>query len=262
MTVRQIHHTVDNGLAVITLDNPPLNVVSLQMTRTLDETLQAIAEDASVRALVLHGAGEKAFCAGSDISEFEQYMAPQAAIEKKLYAENEMYTRLARFPWPTIAAVHGVAYGGGLELAVCCDMIVADAEARFALPETKLGLFPGSGGTVRVTRRIGPARTKEMVMFGEPIDARRALDWGLVNWIADAGGSLALALELGRKLAQGPRSMRAAKQAIDMAFDLPEQDAIARMLPLIDQAFTTDDCREGVRAFQERRPAKFSAARK
>lgn len=260
MSAEQIRHRIEDGAAIVTLDNPPLNLVSVEMTRQLDELLQALAGNASVRALVLHGAGEKAFCAGSDIGEFERYMTPRAAVTEKMYAENVMYSRLARFPWPTVAYVQGVAFGGGLELAACCDLILADERARFALPEVRLGVFPASGGTVRITRRIGAGRMKQMVLLGDPIDAGTALSWGLINLTFPDGEGLEQAISMGKRLAKGPASMRLAKQAIDMAFDLPEEDAVARTLPLIDAAFVSDDCREGVDAFRQKRPPTFTGS--
>jgi len=248
---------IEDGLAIVTLNNPPLNLVTVEMTRRLDELLAELAADGSVRALLLHGAGEKAFCAGSDVGEFDRYMDPRASVKEKMYAENIMYNRLAGFPWPTVACVNGVAYGGGLELAACCDLIVAADSARFALPEVRLGVFPGSGGTVRVTRRIGPARSKQMIFLGDPIDARTAQEWGLINFVTSADGALSEATEIGRRLAKGPLSQRLAKQAIDMAFDMAEEDAVYRVLPLIDEAFTSEDCKEGVAAFREKRSPAF-----
>lgn len=257
MAQTPVHCEVAQGIAAIMLDNPPLNVLTVDMTARLDALLRELESDAGVKALVVHGAGERAFSAGSDIKEFDAYMAPNAAVERKLYTENAMYTRLARFPAPTIAAVTGIAFGGGLELAVCCDLIVAEANSRFALPEVKLGVFPGSGGTVRVTRRIGPARAKEMIYFGDPIDAATARDWGLINRVAETGKALRVAMDMARRLADGPESLRHAKQAIDMAFDMTEADAVSRGLPLIDASFSSSDCREGVDAFREKRPPKF-----
>lgn len=252
-----IHCTLSDGVATLTLDNPPLNVLTVGMTELLDRLLKELAVREDVRALVVTGAGRKAFCAGSDIGEFDRYMTPGAAVTGKLWPENAMYSRLAHFPRPTIAAVHGVAFGGGLELAVCCDLIVAEETARFALPETKLGLFPGSGGTVRVMRRIGSARAKQMIFFGDPIDATTALAWGLVDRVAPDGEALAGGEALARRLAAGPDSLRLAKRAIALAEDHPEADAIARMLPLIDEASCHPDCREGVSAFREKRPPCF-----
>src|SRR5437867_4760581 len=149
------------GVAVLTLNHPPLNLVTLELTRQLGARLDRLAADPAVRALVVTGAGERAFCAGSDVGEFPSVL--DDVVRLKLARENETYSKLDDFPRPTIAALNGLAYGGGLELAVCCDLLVAGADVRLALPEVKLGVFPGTGGTVRVPRRVGEGRAKELM---------------------------------------------------------------------------------------------------
>ena len=168
--------TVEAGVAVLTLDNPPLNLVTLELTRRLRAALDRLAADPAARVLVVTGAGPRAFCAGSDVSEFPSVQ--DDVVRKKLAPENEAYSRLDDFPKPTIAALNGLAYGGGLELAVCCDILIAGADVRLALPEVKLGVLPGSGGTVRVPRRIGEGRAKELMFTGDPIDAETARPGG------------------------------------------------------------------------------------
>jgi enoyl-CoA hydratase len=252
---------VDGGVAVVTLANPPLNLVTLELTRALDETLDRLSGNPEVRTLVVTGAGERAFSAGSDIKEFSEVMAPGVVVERKLRQENATYSKLDDFPKPTIAAVSGLAFGGGLELAVCCDLIVVDENARLALPEIKLGVIPGSGGTVRVARRIGEGRAKEMMFFGEPIDARTAHAWGLVNRIVPPGEVLSVAMHLAGILARRPgRALELCKQAIDLAFDVAEDDAIARTLELSDQVFASADAKEGVRAFFAKEEPRFRHA--
>ena len=224
---------VDDGVAVVTLNNPPLNVVTLELTRALERTLDRLAADPAARVLVMTGAGERAFCAGSDIKEFPALMASGSVVDRKMRKENETYSKLAGFPKPTIAAVAGLALGGGLELAVCCDLIVVEETARLALPEIKLGVFPGSGGTVRVTRRVGAGRAKEMMFFGEPIAAATALAWGLVDRVVPPGEALTTACRMAAELAQRPnRALQICKQAIGLAFDVSEDEAIRRTLPL------------------------------
>lgn len=248
-----------DGVALLTLNNPPLNLVTLELTRQLNATLDTLAAEPATRVLVVTGAGDRAFCAGSDISEFPEMMRPGVVLERKLVYENETYSKLDDFPKPTIAAVRGLALGGGLEMAVACDLIVVEEAARLALPEIKLGVFPGSGGTVRVTRRIGEGRAKELMFFGEPIDARMALAWGLVNAVVTPGQALAKALEMADVLAQRPnKALQLCKRAIDDSFDVSEDDAVKRSLALSDQAFSSDDCREGVRAFFAKEPPRFT----
>ena len=243
-----IHTRVEDGIAVLTLDNPPLNLVTLELTRRLRAALDRLAADPAARVLVVTGAGTRAFCAGSDVSEFAS--VADDVVRKKLAPENEAYSRLDDFPKPTIAALNGLAYGGGLELAVCCDLLVAGADVRLALPEVKLGVLPGSGGTVRVSRRIGEGRAKELMFTGDPIDAEAAHRWGLVNRVAPPGQALPAALELARTLAERPnRALQLIKEAVNLAHDTTEDEAVRRTLGLSATAFRTEDAQEGVRAF-------------
>jgi enoyl-CoA hydratase/carnithine racemase len=248
-----------DGVAVVTLNNPPLNLVTLELTRRLNETVATLAADPAARVLVLTGSGSKAFCAGSDIKEFPSMMDAGVVVPKKLALENEAYSRVDDFPKPTIAALNGLAFGGGLELAVCCDLIVAEAGQLVALPEIKLGVFPGSGGTVRVTRRIGEGRAKEMMFFGEPITVETALAWGLINRVVPRGAALATALEMARTLAAKPTvALQMCKQSADLAFDTSEEAAVRASLALSDKAFASADCKEGVRAFFAKQPPRFT----
>ena len=259
MSQQPILYDIRDGVATVTLNNPPLNLVTLDLTRLLSQVLDELARDHAVRVLVLTGAGDRAFCAGSDVSEFPRMMGAGEVVPKKLAKENETYSKVDDFPKPTIAAVSGLAYGGGLELAVCCDLIVVEAQAKLCLPEIKLGVFPGSGGTVRVTRRIGEGRAKEMMYFGDPIDAATALAWGLVNRVVPRGQSLRVAQQMAAVLAQRPnRALQLCKQAVDLSFDTTEDQAISRSLALSDQAFSTADCREGVRAFFAKETPRFT----
>ncbi len=256
-----VQYETCNGVATMTLNNPPLNLVTLDLTRQLSRMLDALAQDDNARVLVVTGAGDRAFCAGSDVTEFASMMGTGKVVPMKLARENETYSKLDDFPKPTIAAVSGLAYGGGLELAVCCDLIVVEEHTRLCLPEIKLGVFPGSGGTVRVPRRIGEGRAKEMMFFGEPIDAATALSWGLVNRVAARGRSLRTAQDMAALLAEGPnRALQLCKTAVDLSFDTTEDQAVARSLELSDRAFGLADCREGVRAFFAKEKPRFSHA--
>ena len=229
------------------------------MTRQLSAVLSDLEADPGIGALVLTGAGERAFCAGSEIREFPQLCADRAIVGKKLGPENDAYGQVAHFPKPTIAAIEGVALGGGLELASGCDLIIASENARLGLPEIRLGGFPGSGGTVRVTRRIGMGRAKELMLLGEIISAETALNWGLVNRVAQEGGAMAMAMELAQRLALAPaQAVYACKAALENSFDLPESQAVARSLDLSETLSQTHDFNEGVSAFIEKRAARFS----
>lgn len=251
---------ISEGVALVTLNNPPMNLVTLELTRQLSETLDRLEQDKSVRALVLSGANAaaRAFCAGSDVKEFPDYMTPGSVLEKKLVFENATYDKLDDFPKPTIAAVNGLAYGGGLELAVCCDIIFAADNARLALPEIKLGIFPGTGGTYRVPRRIGIGKSKIMMFAGAPIDAAKALEWGLVEQALPLEEVLPAAMSLARTIAAGPaESLQLCKRSIDESLKADRGQAIKQMLALIDGAFCGDECKEGVRAFLSKETPKF-----
>ena len=256
MASEPIRVSVSDGVAVLTLDNPPLNLVTLGLTRGLGATLGRLAGDADVRALVVTGAGTRAFCAGSDIHEFGA--VADDVVGKKLGAETAAFAALAAFPRPTIAALNGLAFGGGLELAVCCDLIIAAADVRVGLPEVKLGVFPGSGGTIRVPRRIGEARAKELMFTGEPISAETAQAWGLVNRVVPTGQALTAARTLAVSLAALPgRALTLMKRAVTIGLEHPEAEAERRTLALSAEVFRTDDSREGARAFLAKEPARF-----
>jgi enoyl-CoA hydratase len=254
-----IRCTVSDGVATIVLDNPPLNVVTRPLTLALGAALDALERDDTVRVVVVTGAGERAFCAGSDITEFAHDLAPGEIISGKLGRQNEIFSQLDDFPKPTIAAISGLAFGGGLEIAVCCDLIVVEERTRVALPEIKLGVFPGSAGTIRVTRRIGEARAKEMMFLGEPIDARTALDWGLVNRVVPNGGSLRAAQDLAAVLKTRPRNaLKLCKRIIDLSFELPQQEGIRRSMEASEEVFRSAEKVEGVQAFLTKRQPDFS----
>jgi enoyl-CoA hydratase len=250
---------VKDGVALLTLDNPPLNVVSLELRRQLDEALVRLESDPAVRVLVVTGAGKRAFCVGSDIKEFPDYIRDGNVIDKKMRGENQTYSRLDDFAKPTIAALNGAAMGGGLELAVCCDILIAEESTKLALPEVKLAVFPGSGGTVRVPRRIGEGRAKEMMFLGDPIDSRTALAWGLVNRVVPDGQAVDAALAMAREMATRPnRALQICKKAIDISLDLPEDESIERVYALTEEAFATNDAKEGFRAFFAKDKPKFT----
>ncbi|MET7844475.1 enoyl-CoA hydratase-related protein [Streptomyces sp. NPDC005356] len=261
MSGAHVHLETTGRVTTVVFDNPPLHVWNAAMTRGLAEALDAVEDDPSVGVVVLTGAGDRAFCAGSDIPEFAAMRAPGEAVAKKLRPQQELFARLATFPKPTIAALNGHTLGGGLEIAVCCDLIVAEEHIGIGSPEIKLGVFPGSGGTFRVARRVGAGRAKEMQLLGEPVDAATALAWGLVNRVAPSGRAHAIALELADVLLRRPpRSMALCKSVINAAHDLTEEELIEASLTASDEAFTSAESAEGVQAFLAKRAPDFWAA--
>jgi enoyl-CoA hydratase len=249
-------HLEPGTVAELTLDNPPLNLVSAQLTEQLRAALTAVAADPRIRVLLLTGAGERAFCAGSDIGEFTG-LAGRVA-EGKLLLEKLVYRQLANLPMPTIAAIGANALGGGLELALCCDLRVAAASARLGLPEARLAVMPGSGGTQRITRIVGPARAKELILTGRLIDAQRAAEIGLVNAAVPDGQALAVAREWAAEIAErGPLAVREAKRMIDIAFDRDLDAGLAEELDASERLFSSRDMEEGAAAFFEKRPPEY-----
>lgn len=248
---------VEQGtVTTIRLQNPPLNLVSRELTIALGQALDAIREDDSVRAVVLTGSGDRAFCAGSDVKEFPE-LAGRVG-EGKLIEENAVYDKLAALPMPTIAVIEGDALGGGLELALCCDLRVASTRARLGLPELRLGVMPGSGGTQRLPRLIGLARAKELILLGELLDADTALAFGLVNRVAPAGKAMEEALRLADVLAsRGPLAMREAKALLDSTLDVPLSEGQVAELEASERVFASDDMQEGASAFLEKRTPRF-----
>jgi enoyl-CoA hydratase len=170
-----------DGVGIVTLDNPPLNLITRQFTRDLDDTLAVIEANSDVRTVVVCGAGPRAFSAGSDIKEFPGLIDRGTVVEEKLSFENDAFDRLAGLPQPTIAAIRGLTLGGGAELALCCDYWIMSADARIGFPEIHLGAVPGSGGLSRLPRLIGVSRAMGLLLDGNPIGANRALEIGLVN---------------------------------------------------------------------------------
>lgn len=258
MTETYIACEVSGHIATITLQNPPLNLFKIEMTGQLDAVLETLRHDDSVRAVVLTGSG-KAFCAGSDIAEFEQFHLPGQVVERKLRRQNAVFQKLDAFPKPVVAAIHGLAFGGGLEIALCCDLIVAESDSRFALPEMRLGVFPSSGGPYRAVRRIGEGRTKQLIFLTESVDADTALQWGLIDRIAAKGESLEAGRALAAEMAKRPAlAFALCKPLIDEATRLSLPELIARSLEASDAVFTSADCQEGVRAFFAKETPDFN----
>jgi enoyl-CoA hydratase len=247
------------GIAKLTLNNPPLNLVTLEMTEQLMDALDELERDEAVRAVVVTGAGEKAYCAGSDVKEFADVR--DKVVEKKLARENEAFGRFESLSKPAIAAIEGLAYGGGCEICMACDMRVMAEGARVAFPEVKLGVVPGSGGLFRLPELVGPARAMQLMYLGDPIGAREAEEIGLVNEVVPDGEALPRALDVARSISRQPKEAVAAiKRGVKESLHSSREDSVRLTLELSDHLFKTEDCAEGIQAFFEKREPRFEGA--
>ncbi len=241
-------------VARLELVNPPLNLTTEAMFHELAAACATLedADPAEVRAVVVTGTGERAFSAGSDVKAFESGRGPDGPA--RLALEEETVSRLARLPMPTIAAIEGNALGGGLELALACDIRVASERARLGLPEVRLGVTPGAGGTQRLPRVVGAAIARELILTGRVLSAEEALAIGLVTRVVPAGQAITEAEAVGEEIAKrGPLAVREAKRLIDQAMDLSLDDGLAAELEASVRIFDTQDMLEGASAFLEKR---------
>jgi enoyl-CoA hydratase/carnithine racemase len=245
-------------VAHLTLANPPLNLVTRELLMELGEALAVLeaAAPGDVRAVVVTGEGGRAFSAGSNVGEFESQRGPNGRERHAL--ESGMADRLARLPMPTIAAIEGNALGGGLELALCCDIRVASEASRLGLPEVRLAVTPGAGGTQRLPRVVGVARAKELILTGRVLTAAEAERIGLVSRVVPQGQALAAADEIAAEIAaRGPVAVREAKRLIDLSTDADLATGLAAELDASDRVFATDDVGEGAEAFFAKREPQY-----
>ncbi|MCB1342388.1 MAG: enoyl-CoA hydratase/isomerase family protein [Pseudooceanicola sp.] len=244
------------GVTVLTLGNGRANAVTPDMADALAAQVAALGD---IGALVIRGAGAH-FCAGSDVGELARLHEAGQGAGPLLRRESAAFEAIAALDIPVIAAVEGLCLGGGLELALCCDLIVAGDTARFGLPEAQLGAFPALGAPLRLPRRIGTGRALEMMLDGTEIDAATARDWGLVNRTVPAARALPEAETWAIRLAQGPRAARRAlKRSLRAALALPEAEAIAAMLREAETLDRSPEITEGLRAFAARETPAFQA---
>jgi enoyl-CoA hydratase/carnithine racemase len=232
------------------------NTLSRAMVAGLREELRRVESRRALRCVVLTGAGEKAFCAGADLKE--RAGMSEGEVKAFLRTLRETLRAIENAAPVFVAALNGVALGGGLELALACDLRVAAPHAEMGLPEVGLGIIPGAGGTQRLPRAIGLARAKELILTGRRVGAAEALSLGLVSRVAPPGGLRAAALELAGQVARNaPLSLRQAKRAVDGGFGLPLDEALDLEHRLYQDCLGTRDRVEALRAFAEKRPPDF-----
>ncbi len=243
---------------IVTLNRPDrVNALSRELIEALGATFRRAAQDPAVRAVILTGAGEKAFCAGADLKERKEMSRDDVRAVVRLYRSE--FGVIDSSPKPVVAALNGIALGGGLELALMCDLRVAAAHVTLGLPETSLGIIPGAGGTQKLPRIVGEARAKEMILLGRRLTAEESLAWGLVNRVAPAGTSVVdAALELVAPILGGaPIAQAAALSAIDAGLDVDLATGMQLEILAYERTLVSHDRDEALVAFAEKRAPRY-----
>ncbi len=243
------------AVALLTIDRPEvLNALDAETLRELVGALEALDADDSCRCVVITGAGERAFAAGADIREMAE-ATPVSLTTANTFAR---WDRIRRVRKPIVAAVRGFALGGGCELAMACDIIIAAEDAVFGQPEIRLGVIPGAGGTQRLTRALGKSKAMEMILTGRRLPAHEAEARGLVSRVVPAGETLPTALALAGEIAAAPPlAVIAAKEAVNRAFELSLEAGLEAERRNFFLLFSSEDQKEGMRAFLEKRPPEW-----
>ncbi|PFH87750.1 enoyl-CoA hydratase [Bacillus sp. AFS088145] len=244
-------------IAIVTIDNPPMNALSAAMKEALREVFSDLNANNEVNLIILIGAGKKSFMAGADIKELPQRIGNPNIIPQTMKT-HEIFNFIDFSPKPTIAVLNGYTLGGGFELALTCDLRIAEEHAILGVPEVKLGLLPGAGGTQRLPRLIGEARAKQLLFTGDHISAEEALRIGLVNQVVPTGEGLQTALQLAKKICSNSLlALKNIKKAVDEGSELSFDKALEREAELFQDLFLKEDVKEGVQAFLEKRKPQF-----
>jgi enoyl-CoA hydratase len=251
----------DGFVAVVTIDHPPVNALSAPLLEELEAEIERLDADDSVRAIVLRGAGDRAFVAGADISEFPSLREAAAEAQESGSARGiqKVGARMDKARKPFVAAIHGFCLGGGLELAMCCDIRVASEDAQLGQPEIKLGLIPGGGGTQRLPRLVGLGRAMLLNMTGDFIDAKTAYDWGLVEKVVPREELLDAATGIARTISErSPVAVGILRELTRTTRDLPLEEGLRREADGFRRCLESEDGAEGVAAFLEKREPQFT----
>ena len=251
----------DGAVAVVTIDHPPVNALSAPLLEELEAEIDRLDADDDVRAIVLIGAGERAFVAGADISEFPSLRDAAAEAHEHGSARGiqKLGHRMDAARTPFVAAIHGFCLGGGLELAMCCDLRVASDDAQLGQPEIKLGLIPGGGGTQRLPRLVGIGRAMLLNLTGDFVDAKTAYEWGLVEKVVPREELRETALGIARTIAsRSPVSVSILRELARTTRDLPLEEGLRREADGFRRCLESEDGAEGVAAFLEKREPQFT----
>ena len=247
-----------DAVALVTIDNPPMNALSAALLDELEAEIDAVDADADVRAIVLRGGGERAFVAGADIKEFPA-LRESASEGGSARGIQRLGHRMDAADTPFVAAIRGFCLGGGLELAMCCDIRVCADDATLGQPEIKLGLIPGGGGTQRLPRLVGQGRAMFLNLTGDFVDAETAYQWGLVDRVAPGAELEEAAVAIaGRIAAQSPHAVAVLRELARTTRDLPLGEGLRREADGFVRCLRSEDGAEGVAAFIEKRPPVFS----
>lgn len=249
---------IDDKLALVTLNNPPVNALSSSLLKELDGTLDDLANNDDVRVVVVTGAGNNAFCAGADVNEMAG-MKPEDAT-KQVALGHSVFQKIHTFPKPVIAGINNLCLGGGLELALACDMRFASDRARFGAPEVTLGLVPAWGGTQRLPRLVGMAKAKELIYTGQMINAQEAMRVGLINKVLPDGDEVRAAMDIAKRISikSSPLAVKLAKEAINNGLDVPLEDGLGLEVDAVAKLADSEDLKEGLTAFAEKRQPEFT----
>jgi enoyl-CoA hydratase/carnithine racemase len=249
----EVEVEVAGRVATVTLNRPEaLNAISTELATALAEAVEPLATDPGVRAVVLTGAGERAFCVGADLKQRAGLDDHGWFVQREAFRRG--FAAVRRCPLPTVAAVTGFALGGGTELALACDLVVAATDATFGLPEVRLGLVPAGGGTQLLVRRVGPSVAKDLVLTGRQVDAAEAQRLGLADRVVPTAEVLAAATALAAEIAaNAPTAVRMAKWALELGADLSLEAAMEVEDQAWRRAVLSDDRREGIAAWVEKR---------
>ena len=255
--MEQIELSAEGNLATVRLNRPDrYNALGSRIVDELGQALERVEGSEQVRAVILTGAGEKAFCSGVDLKERAEMTVDERWAHNR--ALNAFSERLARLQMPTVAALNGLAFGGGLEVALACDFRIAAEEAEFSLPEVGIGIVPGAGGTQRLPRLIGPTKAKELILTGRRVSADDALDMGLVSKVVPRGSLMEEARSLGEEIAaNSPLALAYAKAAVDLASETTIEQGLRYETAAIRATLSSEDYRIGLAAFADREKPDF-----
>ena len=258
MSERQfVKITCEDRVAIITIDHAPVNALNHQVLDEMARVVDEIVADSNVKAAIVTGAGQMAFVAGADINEFTKLTTPESAKEFMAKGQST-FTKIENSPKPFIAAINGVALGGGMELALACHMRIIGDRARLGQPEINLGIIPGWGGTQRLTRIVGPAKSAELILTGDNLTAQEAYRLNLVNKVVPGGEVLKTAKDLAKKIvSKGAMAIAAAMDSISKARDAALSDGLAVEANNVAKLVGTEDAKEGITAFLSKRQPVF-----